>query len=676
MTEIDDPRQIANVRALFSHGSPSPLARHWRIRRRRRWLGALVLALPILWIVATDFSRRWWHIATYDRLHAYAYLATAAASALFWGVLLYCAARPSGWIRDVSAGLFAALFTLAVGVQSAFFGLYDIYFSHDPAIYARCFPRLLWGYLPPRLSVIARFAFAWLLALALIMLARRLVRSRPWPRRLAPLLIPVVLVGMTQIPASFRTWQSTTPDIIYFHGLVSHVKERLRLADDAPELRVQVRTPERVPRLRAAPARPRSVLFILQESLRSDIVCNEYLPDAAPDDGPPLCATPFSNAATPKRLPFNQMRANASTTAISISNLWSGIAANESFESLESAPLLWDFADAGGYHGAYWTSQNVMFGSMRLYVQDFPVDKFAVATQLDKKADFDAGAHDALLTDWVIKDWESLPEPFFAVVHYSNVHFPYVYDPAHAPFQPAEFTKATGKNQEFFNYYKDVAYLSDLAVGRLIEHVRASDKGPRTVIVYTSDHGESFREHWEMGHTSALYDEEIKVPAWIDAPPGTLSDDEIAALEAARDQFVWHYDLHATALDLMGLWDAPELRPFRRRMIGHPLTRPERTTGPVPLSNCSWLWECGFRNWGMMQGSKKLEAREWDNDFHCFDLLVDPEEQTDLGEGACAPLPALARAWFGKMPAQPWPHGKDVIYGPAPSASASAEPAP
>ena len=36
-------------------------------------------------------------------------------------------------------------------------------------------------------------------------------------------------------------------------------------------------------------------------------------------------------------------------------------------------------------------------------------------------------------------------------------------------------------------------------------------------------------------------------------------------------------------LDLLGVWDLPEMRPFRARMLGHPITRPERTVGPVPL---------------------------------------------------------------------------------------------
>src|SRR4029078_8763882 len=117
-----------------------------------------------------------------------------------------------------------------------------------------------------------------------------------------------------------------------------------------------------------------------------------------------------------------------------------------------SGPLLGAYARAGGCDTADWTSQNLMFGNARLYVQDIPVSHRCVATELDTQADLDTGAYDSLLTDAVMQEWGELKEPFFAVVHYSNVHFPYVYDEAHAPFQPAEMNKGAEHNDEFKNY--------------------------------------------------------------------------------------------------------------------------------------------------------------------------------------------------------------------------------
>src|SRR5262249_24272733 len=152
------------------------------------------------------------------------------------------------------------------------------------------------------------------------------------------------------------------------------------------------------------------------------------------------------------------------------------------------------------------------------------------------------------------------------------------------------------------------------------EHVRASASGPRTVVVYTADHGEAWAgEHDQIGHTTSILEEQIHVPAWIDAPPGTLAPSEQQSLEAARTERGFHLDLAATLLDLLGVWDDPALAPFRARMPGRPLTRPERPAGPVVVTNCSWIWECRFPNWGLMQGSLKLESHRPSLEYHCFD---------------------------------------------------------
>ena len=59
-------------------------------------------------------------------------------------------------------------------------------------------------------------------------------------------------------------------------------------------------------------------------------------------------------------------------------------------------------------------------------------------------------------------------------------------------------------------------------VAELLASVHAAPLGARTVVVYTSDHGEAFREHGQLGHTGAVLEEEIHVPTWIDAPVGLL----------------------------------------------------------------------------------------------------------------------------------------------------------
>jgi glucan phosphoethanolaminetransferase (alkaline phosphatase superfamily) len=634
----------------------TPRDRRRRVRRLRHLAGLALLLCPTAWAAITDVVRRAHYIAAFDREHRQAYAASFAESLVFWSVVLYAGSR-RGRISYPFAAVFVALFTLAMGVEGAFHAFYNIYLSMDGQIHSKSIGWSLVGTLPfSRPVVLANVAAATALGMLLLHLARRLLRPRGWLWYLSTLCVPAVIYASATIPVSYRTLQSTLFDMIYFHGLGALARETLGYTHDSPDLRVQRRSPEAVPPLTARPARPRNVLFILQESQRADVTCVEYDPDC-------LLATRFTNALLPGRLPLLQLRSNASTTAISISNLWSGVRPTEGRDLLHSVPLLWDYAHAAGYDTAYWTSQNLIFGNARLYVQDIPVSHRCVATELDTQADLDTGCDDLLVTDRAIAQWSELREPFVAVVHYSNVHFPYVYDDAFAPFQPSDMDKSAEKNESFKNYYKNVVYLSDRAVARLIEHVRGSPTGPRTVIVYTSDHGESFREHWQLGHTSSLYDEEIHVPGWVDAPPGTLAPEEEASLRAARAEMVWHLDLAVTFLDLIGIWDDPALAPFRARMMGHPLTRRERTLEPVPLTNCTWLWECQFRNWGMMQGPLKLEAREWDNEYHCFNVLDDPEEANNLGEQACWPMPDLARRTYHVMPIITPPGRAPVDWG-------------
>jgi hypothetical protein len=616
------------------------------LRRRRRRMGLAVLALPGAWIGLLELSCRGPELLRFDRLHALGYVVSFVGACVFWGLLLYVAARRRGRVARLVALVFVLLFVLALGTQAAFVALFRFYLARDAQVGLDSIPSVLTGAMPmTRPIVLLHWALATVGAVIMVKCARRFVRPAARWRRRVPWAIPVVLYLVAKVPVSYRTVQSTTPDLLYFHGLIEGVKERLGSLEGWSGLHVQPRTPERVPRLSPRPARARNVLMIVQEALRADVSCTAYEADCQ-------LATRASNALLPHRLPLMQMRASSSSTAISLSNLWAGVSPAARREVMLSAPLLWEYAHAAGYFTAYWTSQHLMFGNSRLYVQDLPLDSFCSATTLDWHADMFAGATDRALSDYVIREWDGLKEPFLAVVHYSNIHTPRIYDARFAPFQPAQDShQPSPQDERYKNFYKNVVYLSDLAVAHLLRHVRASAKGDRTVVVYTADHGESYREHGQQSdHSSSIFEEEIRVPAWIDAPAGTLSPDEEAQLRRTREEQVWHLDVPPTILDLLGVWDDPGLAPFRARMLGHPLTRSERTSAPVPLTTASWVWEDPLPVWGMMQGSLKIQARNFDTRYHCYDVAADPRERRDLGEAACAALVASARDVYGGAP--------------------------
>ncbi len=611
------------------------------LARKRNLLRLLTVALPTAAIVATDLAARGTRLLGLSAGHKGALLLAMLESALFWGSLLTLASRRRGPLRWIAAAVAVFAAAWLVGGQRYFFDQYVTYLNADAAAFGASVGRSVVNQVAADAGNFLRFLLppAALMAV-LIVAARRLAAPRRTHALAASIAWPVTLVLALVVPWSIRKAQAATPDVIFLHAL-GRVAAMHAGVSKAQWVKPAARKPDYLPALSAAPTRPRNVLLVLTESERHDVVCSARDGDCR--------SSPHSDAAAPSRFPLRQLRSVASTTAISEMVLWSGVSPVESAEALRTSPMLWDYAHAAGWETSYTTSQNLDFANAREFLKELPLKHRADAVDLNASSDQDIGAPDELATRLGLEHIADLREPFYAVVHHSNTHFPYRIDLAHAPFQPCDDTKDPERTPELFSYYRNSVYLSDRAVGDLVRGVRALPSGARTVIVFTSDHGEAFREHGQLGHTNSVLDEELHVPGWIDAPPGTLGDEEAAALRAASDAYVTHLDLAPTMLDLMGLWDAPELARHRARMIGRSLLRPLRETA-VPLTNCAAVWGCPFRNWGMLRGPMKLEARQWDPDWHCFDLRTDPREQHDLGAAACGDLAPTAAKLFGRKP--------------------------
>jgi len=345
------------------------------------------------------------------------------------------------------------------------------------------------------------------------------------------------------------------------------------------------------------------------------------------------------------------MRALDSTTAISLAVMWTGLAPTEPRAAQHSAPLVFEYAHAAGYDTAYWTSQNLLFGNSGAWLDGLPLGHTVSATQLEEEPTMETGADDGRLVDYVLEDYGKLREPYFAVVHLSNTHFPYVIDEDDAPWKPESGASGPGYETEIRNRYQDSIYLQDRAIGRLIENVRSRPDGARTVIVYLSDHGEQMREKGAVGHTGTLFEQEIRIPIWFDAPPGTLTADERAQLSALADTHLTSLDVMPTLLDLLGLDGDPTIAEYGARMPGRSLLGGGSPTNEaVVLTNCSELWACAFKNWGAMRGNKKLIANQLSSAWSCFDVGEDPDEVDDLGASACGDLQSLAEGTLHGRP--------------------------
>lgn len=619
-------------------GSPLPLrpsdAQH------RPWLARLVVFSPCLLILGVDLHRRAAGLRLFTGWQPLYYVGSLLESALLWGALLSWAVAARRLERALAALLFSLAFTLSLGSQSYFWEQYRTYLNLDVSLFAQGLLASV-GYqlaadLRNYLAALGPYCVASLLGLAL---ATRLAprRARSVGRARAAALAATALALL--LPVHHRNAQAATPDTLYFNALGGLARSLLGLTPESEQLRPRERASLPVARLEPRLPAPRNVVLLLLESVRADAVCSSYAPECG--------LTAATNQLLPGRVGLTQLRAQSSTTAISLAVLWTGLAPTESRDLLHTYPLLFDYARAAGYDTAYFTSQNLMFGNSRLWVAQLGTSKLLSATELDPAADLDLGAREELLVTRVGVELETLREPYFAVVHLSNTHYPYrVEQAAPQPFQPARLSKAPEDGAALRNYYQNAVYQQDLNLAELVRVLRRGARGQRTVLLLTSDHGEAFREHGQMGHTFSVLDEEVKVPGWVDAPPGTLSPEERRHLESKAESFTFHADVVPTVLDLLGVWDDPGLEPFKPKLLGTSWLRAPHTRAALPMTNCAGVWSCAFDNWGYMREHLKLEARAWDGRYRCWDLARDPSEERELPASACGDLEQRARATF------------------------------
>jgi glucan phosphoethanolaminetransferase (alkaline phosphatase superfamily) len=608
------------------------------VRTRRLLARALVLA-PAAAIVALDFALRGRLLHDFTRDAAIAYAECATAGAFAWGALLVASARRRGATRWAARVVLALLALLSVGTQLQTWARYHAYLNWRTALMGNsllpCLSQQLMG---DRARVLVLLLAPVAVALGMVVGVRKLAPPRRWPAILA---LPIGCLAVVVTARRARPdagWDSgTTPDVLWMQA-VSALAKSMRTHDDVmvtlPQL-PDARSPRAVPAMHAKPARPRNVLLLLDESVRAQDVCSvAALPDSGRCD-----KTPFTNRTLPDRFGFRQMRSLDSTTALSMAALLTGLGPSEPRESLLSAPLLFEYAHAADVDTAFWTSQNLLYANAGRFLDGTPLHFFVSGTELEPYADYLDGADDERLLRRVATDLPVLREPYFAMVQLANTHFPYKVDERDLPFSSTrDWRKMDAFGRTTIRYW-DALHRQDKLIARFL----ATIPRERTVVVFISDHGEQIGEHRRTGHTWTEHEQEVHVPMWIDAPRGTLTDDEARTLESLRDVPLTMLDVAPTVLDLLGLQGQPPVAATRTERLGVSMLRggppADRT---LVMTNCSELFSCSSPNWGVIRGSRKLLASEDDVDWHCFDVLTDPDELRDLGPEECGDLQTIA----------------------------------
>ena len=150
----------------------------------------------------------------------------------------------------------------------------------------------------------------------------------------------------------------------------------------------------------------------------------------------------------------------------------------------------------------------------------------------------------------------SSDRPYFAYAHIVSPHAPYE-PPAE---ERRQFCPGCGdenglygpapvsdeKLRALVSLYDGEIHYADRMVGAFLERALAAPNERNTLVIITSDHGESFADHGNFSHGNSLYEEEIRVPLVMVLPgviaPGLQIDIPVRSI-----------DIFPTILELAGI---------------------------------------------------------------------------------------------------------------------------
>ncbi len=144
-----------------------------------------------------------------------------------------------------------------------------------------------------------------------------------------------------------------------------------------------------------------------------------------------------------------------------------------------------------------------------------------------------------------VKWMDSVKEdPFFAWLHFYDVHTPY---------EPPEPFLSRYKGYMGARYDGEIAYLDSL-VGELLSWLAENDLEDDTLVVFIGDHGESLGQHEETTHGFFIYDATMHVPFLLKAPYRQIRPGRRIPAQ------VRNVDLMPTLLDLVAIAPPPSVQ--------------------------------------------------------------------------------------------------------------------
>jgi len=400
-----------------------------------------------------------------------------------------------------------------------------------------------------------------------------------------------------------------------------------------------------------APSRPRppqGILVLLVDCLRYDHVGM---------DGAKLPATPSLDATRDESVVFRRAFSVSSWTRPSVPSLLTGLYPTEHG--------LGDFVTAGAKVEAQALSPEVTTLAEGMKAAGYRTALVAYQAQLSPRFGMDQGFdfynNNTMGAEKIHRrflGWldEEPGKPFFAYLHYLDVHWPYCppaetrgkFDPEPDRIQWCENWRklrddirsgavllTDDDKRALAARYAEELLALDGQIGAFFAELKKRGLWDDTLIVVTADHGEELAERGGIEHGHTLYDELLHVPFLWKLP---------ASWGRARgrsvDELIETRSLLPTLFDLVGQpvakeVSAPSLLPW---LTGHP---PETKPYAYVAAEANGMFSV------RTESRKAIFTAEKDS-WQLYDLTSDPGERSDLAASRpreLAEMQGLLRRW-------------------------------
>ncbi|MBN2686007.1 MAG: sulfatase-like hydrolase/transferase [Pontiellaceae bacterium] len=239
--------------------------------------------------------------------------------------------------------------------------------------------------------------------------------------------------------------------------------------------------------------------------------------------------------------------------------------------------MLIDILAQSGYQTAFISSQNEDWLGMKSFIfadtelQYFRHSKDELGDDIGAESKID----DKLTCSWALDylDQRDPETPVFLYMNLQRTHFPYdIPEEADHPYQPCStddfqysyFGYPRDQIQTVVNKYDNALHYVDEQVGTFINYLKENDLYEDSLIIVTTDHGESFYEHGLPTHSSSLYDDQIRVCTLV-KEPGQQS-------AAVRNDPISQIDINPTILEILGMDNYPSFQ--GEPILNNPRTNP------------------------------------------------------------------------------------------------------